>query len=260
MLEAKLILFTYVLARVAGLALTAPIFGTAAVPISIRGLFAAALAMLIAPTQWQAAVANPDNLIYYLVLLGAEALIGACLGLGVLILVHAMTLAGELVGQGSGLTLSDVLDPSLDENIPLFSRLLFLLTVAAFLCMGGHRLVMAGLLDTFKAIPPGGGTFPNSLANGFVALIGQSFSLGIRAAAPAVTALLLATLTLGLVGRTIPQLNVLSLGFGLNAMLAFAALGLTIGAAVWAFQDQIQPALEILFDALKTPLQTQWLS
>ena len=58
-------------------------------------------------------------------------------------------------------------------------------------------------------------------------LVSQSFSLGIRAAAPAVTALLLATLILGLVGRTLPQLNVLSLGFGLNALLAFAALGLT---------------------------------
>ena len=57
-------------------------------------------------------------------------------------------------------------------------------------------------------------------------LVSQSFSLGIRAAAPAVTALLLATLILGLVGRTLPQLNVLSLGFGLNAMLAFAVLGL----------------------------------
>ena len=55
--------------------------------------------------------------------------------------------------------------------------------------------------------------------------------LGIRAAAPAVTALLLASLILGLVGRTLPQLNVLSMGFGLNAMLAFAALGLTLGAA-----------------------------
>ena len=59
-------------------------------------------------------------------LLGGEALIGACLGLGVLILIHGMTLAGELVGQASGLRLADVFDPALDENVPLFSRLMFL--------------------------------------------------------------------------------------------------------------------------------------
>ena len=98
------------------------------------------------------------------------------------------------------------------------------------------------------------------MADGFVTLVSQSFSLGIRAAAPAVTALLAATLILGLVGRTLPQLNVLSLGFGLNAMLAFAVLALSLGAAVWAFQDQIQPAMETLLDALKTPLRAEWMS
>ena len=79
-------------------------------------------------------------------------------------------------------------------------------------------------------------------------------------AAPAVTALLLATLILGLIGRTVPQLNVLALGFGLNALLAFAALGLSLGVAAWAFQDQIQPAMEAIFDALKTPLRMEWMS
>jgi flagellar biosynthetic protein FliR len=71
--------------------------------------------------------------------------------------------------------------------------------------------------------------------------------------------LLLATLILGLVSRTLPQLNILSLGFGVNALLAFAALGLTLGAAVWAFQDQIQPAMETILDALHTPMRTQWM-
>ena len=183
-----------------------------------------------------------------------------CLGLGVLILIHSMTLAGELVGQASGLTLSDVFDPTLNENVPLFSRLMFLVTVSVFMCLGGHRMVMAGLLDTFQAIPPGSGGIPGSLSDMFVTLVQQSFALGIRGAAPAVTALLLATLILGLIGRTLPQLNILTLGFGLNALLAFAALGLTLGAAVWAFQDQVGPSLETILEALKTPLRSEWLS
>jgi flagellar biosynthesis protein FliR len=258
--EQKFILFTLVLARVAGLTITAPVYGTSEAPLRVRALLAAALAVLILPSQWHLNVACPNNVVYYLVLLGSEAIIGACLGLGVLILIHGMTLAGELVGQASGLTLSEIFDPALDENVPLFSRLLFLVSVCVFLCLGGHRMVMASLLDTFQTIPPGGGGIPDSLGKTFVILVTQSFSLGIRAAAPAVTALLLATLILGLVGRTLPQVNILSVGVGLNAMLAFAALGLTMGAVVWAFQDQIQPALETIFDALHTPLPTQWLS
>ena len=260
MIAAKLILLTFVLARVAGLTLTAPIYGTNDVPLRVRGLLAVALAALILPSQWNATVQWPANAVSYLILLGGEGLIGACLGLGVLVLIHGMTLAGELIGQASGLSLAEVFDPTLDDTVPLFSRLMFLVTVCMFVCLGGHRMVMAGLLDTFQTIPPGSGKFPVSPAEGFVTLVSQSFALGIRAAAPAVTALLLATLILGLVGRTLPQLNVLSLGFGLNAMLAFAVLGLTLGAASWAFADQIQPALQTIFDALQTPLRPQWMS
>jgi flagellar biosynthesis protein FliR len=258
--EAKFILFTLVLARVGGLTLTAPVYGTSEVPLRVRALLAAALALLIVPSQWHTAVAYPGNVVYYGVLLGSEALIGACLGLGVLILIHGMTLAGALVGQASGLSIADVFDPTLDENVPLFSRLMFLVTVSVFVCLGGHRMVMAALLDTFQTIPPGSGQFSRSIADGFVTLVGQSFSLAIRAAAPAVTALLLATVILGLIGRTLPQLNILTVGFGLNALLAFAVLGLTLGAAALAFQDQIQPALETILDALRTPLRTQWMS
>jgi len=247
-----------IFARVAGLTLTAPIYGTNAVPMHIRALFAAMLTLLILPLHCHVAAVAFGGWPQYLLLLGGEALVGACLGLGVLVLMHSMTLAGELIGQAGGLGIAEVFDPTLDENVPLFSQLLFLATVAIFLILGGHRAVMAGLLDTFRTLPPGGG-FPSSLAGGFVALVGQSFSLGVRAAAPAVTALLAATLVLGVIGRTLPQLNILAIGFGLNALLALAVFALTFGIMLWTFQDQIQPALETIFDALKTPLQTRWM-
>jgi flagellar biosynthesis protein FliR len=175
------------------------------------------------------------------------------------VLVHGMTLAGELIGQAGGLGLAEVFDANIEESVPLFSRLLFMATVTVFLLIGGHRMVMAGLLDTFRTIPPGVG-LPNSLADGFTTLLGQSFSLAVRAAAPAVTALLTATLVLGMIGRSIPQLNILAVGLGLNSLLAIALMAVTFGTLLWAFQNQIQPALQTIFDILKTPLQTRWMT
>jgi flagellar biosynthesis protein FliR len=276
MLVSWLILFTLVFARVAGLMMTAPIYGGNDVPVQVRVLLAAALSLVIVPLQgfgWagQASllgqVANfsgqigtlSHGLLHYGLLLGIEAAIGACLGLGVLVLLHGMTLAGELVAQSSGLGIAEVFDPSIEENVPLFSRLMFLTAVAVFLCIGGHRMVMAGLLDTFRTIPPGSGELPSSLADGFTTLVGQSFSLGVRVAAPVVTSLLLATLILGLIGRTLPQLNVFALGFSLNSLLALAGLALAIGAAIWAFQNEIEPAMRAIFDALRTPLKMEWI-
>jgi flagellar biosynthesis protein FliR len=252
---AKLFLFTLVLARVAGLTLTAPIFGTSDVPLRVRAIIAAALAVLVVPSQWSDALPLPSSAVNCVALLGCEAAIGACLGLGILVLIHAMTLAGEVIGQASGLGIAEVFDPALGQDVPVFSRLMFLVGVAVFLCIGGHRLAMAGLLDTFRAFPPGGGLFPESATKTLIALVGQSFSLGVRAAAPAVTALLLATIVLGLVARTLPQVNILTIGLGANALLAFAALSLSLGTVVWAYQDQIQPALNTVFSAFQTPMR-----
>ena len=153
-----------VFARVGGLTMTAPIYGTSDVPLQVRVLLAAALALLVAPLQWHGGGVHFGGPVSYLMLLGCEAAIGACLGLGVLVLLHGMTLAGQLIGQASGLGMAEVFDPALDENVPLFSRLLLLVALCVFLCIGGHRLVMAGLLDTFRAIPPGSGGCPRRWA------------------------------------------------------------------------------------------------
>ena len=264
------LLFTLVLTRVSGLTMTAPIYGTKDVPMQVRALLAVALALLIAPTQWGASIADPGTTINYLVFIGTELLVGVCLGLGVLILFSGVQLAGQMIGRVSGLMLAEVFDPSMEASVPTFSRLLFMVTLAVFVCIGGHRMVMAGLLDTFETIPPGrflpwhvpafetippgSGAFPDSIAGTFTVLLTQSFSLGIRAAVPVVTALLLSTLVMGLISRTLPQLNILLVGFGMNSMLTYAVMSITLGASVWVFQKEIEPAMTLLFDAFHKPV------
>ncbi len=82
------------------------------------------------------------------------------------------------------------------------------------------------------------------------AILTQSFALGIRAAAPAMTALLLATLVLGLISRTLPQINIIAVGFGVNTLVALGTVMLSLGAMAWAFQEQIEPTLDLLQTAL----------
>jgi flagellar biosynthetic protein FliR len=226
----------------------------------VRALLALALALLIMPSQWNTTVSYPGTTLNYLVIIGGELVVGVCLGLGITFLIYGMELAGELIGFVGGLMLAETYDPSMESNTPIISRLLWLVSVAIFVCIGGHRLVMAGLLDTFQTIPAGGGVFSDSIADAFMTILIQSFSLGIRAAAPATIALLLATLVLGLISRTVPQLNVLVLGFGLNALLIFGGLALTLGGVAWTFQEEIEPALETILNALNTPLRAGWFS
>jgi flagellar biosynthetic protein FliR len=247
---AWLILFSLVLSRISGLLMTLPAFGPLEVPGRIRALLAVALTLVLVPTQASGEFVRPTTVVEYGLLVGSELLVGAALGLGVAILVSGIQMAGLVVSQLSGLSLAEALDPSFDASVPLFSELLRVLTVVTFLAIGGHRLVLGGLMDTFAAIPPGQPAFAAGVPAALSTLVGESLALGLRAAAPTIVATLLATLVLGLIGRAVPQLNVLAVGFGMNTLVALGAFALSLAGVVWLFQDALEPTVNAVLEAL----------
>lgn len=242
--------FSLVLARVTGLVITAPLCTTLQAPKQVRATLALALALVIAPTQIQQAQAPPQTLAGLMLPLVSELLVGAGLGLGVSILLGAAQLSGHLISQLSGLSAAQAFDPGLGGSTPLFSRLLGLFATAIYLAVGAQRWLIGALLETFSVMPAGEARLSESLGETLLAILSQSCSLGIRGAAPVVLALLLATLVLGLIGRTLPQLNVLALGFGLNAMVTFGMLMVSLGTMAWLFEGELQPAITALLEAI----------
>jgi flagellar biosynthetic protein FliR len=246
----ELLIFTLVVARVGGMAFSGPGLGTSAAPMRLRAVLVLALAALVTPAQWNSAVAAPASPVAHLLAIAGEFGIGYMLGFGVTLLFSGIQLAGQIVGQMSGLTLADAYRPGFDTEMPLFSHFLYLVALAVYFVVGGHRLLVSGLLDTFATIPPGTVGVDMALADLVVQMLVESFSFGIRAAAPATAALLVASIVLGAVSRTLPQLNMMSFGMSLNALATFAALSLSMGAMIWAFHDEVQPAIDAVVEAL----------
>jgi len=245
------VIFTFVLSRMSGLLMTAPMFGTSEVPVRIRALLAFALALVITPVELGAQVDLPANLIFYVVSLSGELLIGMILGLGIMIVLSGVQVAGQIISQMSGMSLADVFNPGFDAEVPIISNLLHLVTLAVFIILGGHRLLIGAMLDTYKFLPLGHAQLPPTLGTLIATLLADSLSLAVRGAAPAMVALLLATVVLGLISRTLPQLNILAIGFGLNAMVTFLVLAVSVGAIAWLFQEHLDPAVEAIVDALR---------
>jgi len=242
--------FTLVLARVGALVMTAPIFGSAAVPIRARALLTVAISLLVTPLLTATPPADMTNLLVYARYLASEALIGLLLGFGITLLISGIQITGQVISQLGGTALADVFDPTLNSNLSVYSQLFYFLTLAMFVLLDGHRLVMDALLDTYHWMPPGQGTLGSTYVDVLTTLLSQSFLLGIRAAAPSMTALLLATLVLGLIGRTMPQINILVVGFSVNSLLTLGCLFTTIGAIVWAFPSAVPVAIDSIREAL----------
>jgi flagellar biosynthetic protein FliR len=249
-LVSRFMVFTLVLARTGGLISTAPIFGTVALPRQVRALLAVTISLLVTPVFLGSSMPPVENLAVFGKMMANEVLVGLLLGLGINILFAGVQVAGQIVSQLSGLSLADVFNPGFQEDASVFSQLFYFLTLAVFVAVGGHRMVTEALLGTFTALPPGHAALGNTFVDVITSIITQAFALGIRAAAPLMTALLLSNIVLGLISRTLPQINVIAVGFSLNALLTMGLLFLSIGAAAWAFQDPATDVMQRIQEAL----------
>lgn len=243
--------FVLVLARVGGLIATAPIFGSKAAPFQARALLAITISLIVAPLHASAAPVGVDHMLAFGKFVLMETLLGLLLGLGIMILFSGIQLTGQIVSQLGGTALSEGFDVNIDENVPVYGQLFYFITLAMFVLLGGHRLLIEALLDTYVWLPPGKAVLGESYVTALTTLIGHSFVLGIRAAGPAMVALLLATLVLGLIGRTVPQINILAVGFSINALLTLVGLFVSLGGICWAFPQQVGAAIDLLRGAIR---------
>lgn len=245
------LLFTLVLARTGALLMTAPIFGLHAVPRRVRALLALTVSLLVTP-MCISTTPPVDHLPAFACMLVNEVIVGLLFGLGVTILFSGIQVAGQIVSQMSGLSLADVFNPAIEEDGSVFSQLFYFLMLAVFVAIGGHCIVLEAILEAFAFFPPGHAALGKDVVEVVVNVLTQSFVLGIRAAAPLLIALFLSNLVLGLISRTLPQINVIVVGFGINSLLTLGMLVLSLGAAALMFQE---PAIELLHrigDALVT--------
>jgi len=243
--------FTLVLARVGALVISAPIFGAAAIPIPARAFLVVAISLLISPLVATHPPADMTNILIYGRYLISEALVGLLLGFGITLFLTGIQLTGQIISQLGGSAIAEVFDPTANSNVSIYSQLFYFLALAMFVLLDGHRLVMDALLDTYNTIPAGRATLGQTYVEALTTLLSQSFLLGVRAAAPTMTALLLATMVLGLIGRTMPQINILAVGFGINSLLTLGCLFTSIGTVAWAFPEQVAAALNVLSEALR---------
>lgn len=245
-----LLVFLFVLARIGGLILLAPVFGPRPAPQTVKAILAIAIALLVAPLHLADTAPVAGHALQLAAAVGRELSLGLIMGLAIYALSGGLQLAGQLLGQMSGLSLAEVFDPDLGGEAPLLGRLFELVAIAVFLLIGGHRQVLAAVLDTFAWMPPGQAGLIHGLFDTFVQILTQSFVLGIRAAAPVLVALLLATLILGLISRAWPQWNTLTVGLSLNALVLLAMLSISLGGAAWLFREHTDTAVEALRTSL----------
>jgi flagellar biosynthetic protein FliR len=240
--------YALVLFRVAGLMVTAPLFGTMIIPVRIRAAIAMVIALALFPVVSATA---PATLTFREAVVGVvgETIIGVSMGLALSLVLVGTDLAGMVAGQQAGLALGREFNPMTNAGSTVFGQTYFMVFQTVFLLAGGHRALMEALLDTFQVIPLASFRAGPSVVELLVDLLTAAFVLGLKLAAPILIALFLTSVSMGFLSKTMPQLNILSVGFALRAMLAMGAASVAIPAAHEVFLEALTDSIVALRDA-----------
>lgn len=250
------VMFALVLARVGAMVGTAPLLSDVSLPRRVKALMSVAIAALVTPMAMSHAGAElprVDSLLALGTLAGSEVVVGLALGLGLTVIIAGVQLTGQVVGQMSGMALAEGSDPVFGDTASVFGQVYYLVTMAVFVAAGGMNHLVGGLLDTLQIAPPGSGYALDSLIESFIGLLGLGFEMGVRAAAPLMLALFVATLVLGLVSRTLPQINTMVVGFGINAMLLLGVMSASLGAVAYAYQAPLSSVIDSIVLSIDAP-------
>jgi len=236
----RLPVFAMVVSRLGAMIMFQPLFGALSVPMKLRALFVIGLAALVTPFI-QTNAALPDTPGGLALALGSETLLGFLIGLVLRLCFLGLQMGGQLVAQESGLAFGQVADPSTDDQQSVIAAFYLQLGAVVYLIVGGHRIVVTACLDSFRSIP--------LLAGGETQLVGAQLvvdalavgaRVAVQVAAPAILTLFLVHIAMGFVSRTVPQINIATVGFSLKGLVAFFIAAVSLPAAATAFTDGLQ--------------------
>ncbi|MHC4443955.1 MAG: flagellar biosynthetic protein FliR [Planctomycetota bacterium] len=241
--------FLLVLFRISGLLLAAPLLGSMVLPHRIKAMLAVAMSLAVFPMMVSYVPASITLRSVAGGLVG-ELAIGLFIGLGVGLFFAGIQMGAQLVGQQSGIRLGNVFNPVAASSGSILGRLYFLVALMIFLMVGGHRALVRALLDSFSAIPPLSFHVTENLLEILIEMCVLSFSMAIRVAGPMILALMLAFMTLGFISRTVPQLNILTVGFPIKLGIAFIVMAVTI----MALEPLLLDGLTLCLDGIRAGL------
>lgn len=221
--------FFLVVIRVGCVLYFLPIWDSKLIPGQIRVYSIVVIAMALTPVVGGTLPPFPKEWLAGGLLVLREFLLGLSLGLVVRFVFAGVQMAGELMGIQMGFGMVTLIDPQSGVSTSLISDLLMLMATVLFLAVDGHHLLLLVLAQSFGEVPVGGpAMIPGSLLGFLVPFGNLMFQLAIKLVAPVLLVLFMTQVAMGLVARTVPQVQVMIVAFPLTIALGLIFLALTL--------------------------------
>ena len=236
--------------RVTALVWSAPIFSSQRLPAHLKAAISVLLIVILRPT---AVASAPDDLTLTIETILSELVVGLALGLGAAVFTGAAEAAGDLLSVQMGLSGANVVDPMSNTQVPILGQFLGIFAVALILGTGGHLMILRTFAASLDVVPVGSNIDFSQGTFVMLRLGSHLLWLGLQFAAPVVAAVMIGNVGLGILARTVPQLNVLMVAFpvqiGVGLFVLAAAIPM-IATAFTGWSDQYGRLADDLLNGL----------
>ena len=234
------------LARIAGLFTFVPIFSHPFLSRRIRAGCALVFTFVLVYSGVAGSVTPPAGFLEMTALAAREAAVGLMLGITAEILFLTVLFGGQVLGIQMGMNIASLMDPQFHANVSEVTYIYYYCSLLIFLVLGGDRMVFEALVGNLRALPLGHAVIGGTAIKALIFWTGEIFSTGIILVAPVLSALFCTSVILGVLARSVPQMNMLMLGYSLKIIVGLFVMAITMPMWVDAFVRYMTRMLEVL--------------
>ncbi len=240
--------FFWILTRVSVLFFLLPLFGARGIPSLWKAGLSMVIAIVLTPVVPPPTV-FPETAPEIIIGIASEVVMGLILTTAIAMFFAIVQMAGQFMSFQTGFAMAQAMDPQTGAQNNVLTQFLYLFTVLIFFSINGHHLFIRAMASSFYIVPPNSLTFNPAISKELIDISAKMFMLGVRIAAPILVALFLSNLCLGIIAKTVPQMNILMVGFPVNlsiGLIIFSFLLLNFQPFMVNMAEMIGEALERL--------------
>ncbi|WP_312783745.1 flagellar biosynthetic protein FliR [Acidovorax temperans] len=174
-----------------------------------------------------------------------QVVVGLAIGFAVRLVFSSVELAGEIIGLQMGLNFASFFDPTSNAQVSAVARFFGNIAMLLFIAINGHLLVVLAVVKSFERFPVNG-NFLAALNQMRLYELGASlFSSALWIALPMIALLLFVNLTLGVISRVAPQMNIYAVGFPVTLTVGMLGITATLPMLEQPMLTLMQQAMDI---------------
>jgi len=242
--ETYIVGFILLFFRFAALFLAVPIFSHQNIPMKVKASMAFFFSIVFYPSMPPLAI--DINLATVVVAILSEFMFGLAIGIILLLAYNVITFAGGQISFMMGFSMASAIDPQSGVSMPIISQFLSLMGLMILLALNMHHWLLLFISESLSTVPLGGFLMTKEFFSYVMHATSNMFMVGFVIAFPIIALSWLADIIFGMLMKTMPQFNLLVIGFPIKIMVAFVVLIAVLSATMLILKGQLQEAFNSL--------------